>query len=273
VTGDQASNFLKGANAAASQLIEQNKGVQSLLNVQSDEKMMGSLIGKASDKTGDVKTLAQLSRSMSPQDFQQISGVALSELGHNPTTGEFSLNQFTSNWNKMGDRAKAIMFPDPNHKAALDDIAHLGKTLKGGDQYRNTSNTGRANAFADLIKIGAGGAGAMLFSGDVMPLIGLAMTGGAGYGIAKALAKPANAATIARWMRAAHGYDTAPSIAKKATVITATRNMVNTLGGPDGFTRLLQGPMKSAADNTNQQPTVNRQAKGDKYGNPIGAGQ
>jgi hypothetical protein len=31
--------------------------------------------------------------------------------------------------------------------------------------------------------------------------------------------------------------------------------------------------MKSAADNTNQQPTVNRQAKGDKYGNPIGAGQ
>lgn len=273
VTGDQASRLLQGANAASSQLIERNKGIQDLLNVKSDESMIGSIIGKANDKTGDVRTLAQLSRSMPKEDFQQISGVALSELGHNPTTGEFSLAKFSTNWEKMGDRAKAIMFPDGGHKAFLDDIAQLGAKLKGGDQYRNSSNTGRANAVADLIKIGAGGAGALAFSGDVMPLLGLVMTGVGGFALAKGLAKPATAATVARWMRAANGYDTAPSIAKKTTVIMATRNMINTLGGPDGFARLLQSPMKAAADNGNEQPTVNREAKGDKYGNPKGVGQ
>lgn len=270
VTGDKASSVLQSANAATAQLIERNKGVQSLLNVKSDEGMMGSLIGKANDRTGDVRTLAQLSRSMPPEDFQQISGVALSELGHNQSTGDFSLAKFSSGWEKMGDRAKAIMFPDQSHRTFLDNIAQLGQKLKGGDQYRNSSNTGRANAVADLIKLAAGGTAALAFSGNVLPLLGLAATGAGGYALAKALARPATAATVARWMRTAQGHDQAPSITKKTAVIMATRNMVNTLGGPDGFTRLLQGPMKATADSDNG-PTVNRQAKGDKGGNPKGA--
>lgn len=273
VTGDQASRVLQAANAAASQLIEHNKGIQSLLSVKTDEGMMGSLIGKANDKTGDVRTLAQLSRTMPKEDFQHISGVALSELGHNPTTGEFSLAKFASGWEKMGDRAKAVMFPDQGHRTFLNDIAALGQKLKGGDQYRNSSNTGRANAVADIIKIGAGGAAALATQGEVMPLLGLAMAGVGGHLLAKALARPATAATVARWMRAAHGYDSSPSIAKKTTVVLATRNMINTLGGPDAFTRLLESPMKAAADNDSGQPTVNRQANGDKGGNPKGAGQ
>lgn len=271
VTGDQASRVLQAANSGASQLIEHNKGVQSLLKVQSDENLMGSLIGKANDKTGDVKTLARLRQSMSPEDFQQISGVALSDLGKNPTTGNFSLAKFSTGWKTMGDRAKAVMFPDAAHRSFLNDIAQLGQKLKGGDQYMNTSSTGRANAVADLIKLGAGGAAALAFSGDITPLLGLVATGVGGYALARGLAKPATAATVARWVRAAKGYDSSPSITKKATVIMATRNMINTLGGPQGFTRLLESPMKAAADNGNGQPAVNRQAKGDKYANPKSA--
>ena len=255
---DQASLVLNEANKAASGLIENNRNLQKLLNLQSDERLAGSVINAAQDKTGNARLLAQLRSQMPKQDFEQITGTALREIGHNQATGEFSLNKFATGWDKMGDTAKSVLFPDPAHRRQLDSIANLGKTLKGGDQYRNTSNTGRAATTGAILGTAAP-AVMHAIGGDVGPLAGLLGSLGGGYVLAKALARPATAASIERWTQALRAADRAPSQRTAAMLTIATRNMMSNMEGIPGFSKQeflqrLQSPVQPATDNKKLEP-------------------
>jgi hypothetical protein len=85
----------------------------NLLNAKG-EGAIATLLGGAKEKGGNLALLAQLRNSMSPSDFQQVGGTLLTELGHNNATGEFSLAKFVTNWDKVSDRAKAVLF-SPQH--------------------------------------------------------------------------------------------------------------------------------------------------------------
>jgi len=138
---------------------------------------LARVIRSSQDKTGNVKMLAQLKQGMPKEDFEQISGQALAELGHNNSTSRFSLNQFATKWDKLGDRAKSVMF-SPEHKTSLDDIAALGRHLKDADKFANTSNTAGAAAWGKLITSGAAAVAALSY-GDVSLLLkGLGAAGG-----------------------------------------------------------------------------------------------
>jgi hypothetical protein len=144
--GQQAVDAWKNADATAKPLFDYDRMLRGITRpTRSNENVMGALINASSAKSGNAKLLADLRRSMPQQDFENISGVLLSELGTRRATRQFSLNQFTTKWGDMSPQAKAALF-SPQHRAALDDIAHLGSFLKDADKYLNASHSGGAVA-------------------------------------------------------------------------------------------------------------------------------
>lgn len=226
-TPEDAVQALKDAYTTAGPLMEFNKTLENLTGIQKDESLIGSLTQAAQNKTGNVKILAQLRNSMPKQDFQQIGGVALAELGHNASTGKFSLNQFATKWEGMGDRAKSILF-SPEHKQSLDNIAQLGRHLKDADKFANTSNTAGSAAWGKLIAGGAGAVAALTYGDPTKLVAGLAGLGG-GLFLAKQLAKPATASSIEKWTRAAVLAEHGQSPARISAFRMSTRNLLNNL--------------------------------------------
>ena len=226
VTPDQAAQVLDAANAGTSKLIENNKPLQRLLNVRDDEKMVGSVINAAQDKTGNARLLMQLRNQMPKADFEQIVGVGLSELGHNPSTGEFSLAKFGTSYRKLSDTAKSILFPDPAHRKALEDIAHLDAVLKDSDKYINKSGTARSTALIG----GASALASTAATGNIPGVLGILAGGAGGFGLAKYLGRPATASTLAKWIRTAQNAPQSGP-ARQASLTIATRNLMNNLPG------------------------------------------
>jgi hypothetical protein len=250
---EEAVGALRSANANAQKIIERNGTLQRLSNIQSEEGLIGTLVKAAGDKTGNIKMLAELRAGMPKEDFEQISGVALNELGHNPTTGKFSLNQFVTGWNKMSNQAKAVLIADKNHRKALDDIAHLGTYLKDADKYANVSSTGRAVLLGGAASAVGGSIAHLLATGDPVPLLTTLGGLGAGFTFGHFLSRPASASAIARWSRAVQTYNRSPSFATKATLRLTTGDMLKTLGGTVGQAVQLASPKASGTDR-NQPP-------------------
>jgi hypothetical protein len=222
---DTAAQAFRNANSAADQIIDRNAGIQRILNIKSDEQMVGHIINAAKDRTGNARTLYELRSQMPRQDFEEIVGLGLSELGHNPATNQFSLAKFARGWNDMGDFAKSTLIRDPGHRKALDDIAGLGSFLKDADKYANTSGTGRATALAGLLGL-AGGAVASL---DPAKLAGVLGAAGGGMTLARILARPATASSLRRWLSAYRTQARTPTPGGTATLAIATRNLVTNL--------------------------------------------
>jgi hypothetical protein len=239
-----ASAMLKAANGESSALIEGNKTLQRLLNNSTDEGLSGSVIRAAGDKGGNAKLLAQLRQQIPKEDFEQIAGLGLHELGHNPATGDFSLNKFSTGWDKMSPTAKNVLFADPAHRKMLDDIAHLGSVLKETGSTANTSHTGAAVLTGHLVeKLGHGAAS--LVVGDVMPMLHALGTMAGGAFLGRALAKPATAASIARW--SAHAVrNTGRDVSQlRRTQSRLTRGMVLNLQNVPGFDERAVAPLLS----------------------------
>lgn len=238
VAPQAAVQALKDANATSAPIIEFNKTLQKLSGIKSDESLVGSLTKAAQDKTGNVKLLAQLRNTMPKEDFEQIGGVALSELGHSASTNRFSLNQFATKWNGMGDRAKSVLF-SPEHKQVLDNIASMGVHLKDADKFANTSNTAGSAAWGKLIAGGAGAIAALTYGDPTKLIMGLAAAGG-GMFLARQLAKPATASSIAKWTRAAVLAEHGQSPSRLAAFRLSTQNLLRNLSPSDQSRTNLQ---------------------------------
>ena len=225
--GEEAVSALQTANANASKYIEQNAALQKLLNKSSDEGLAGTLMGTAAEKTGNIGLLKQLKAQLPQDQFQMVSGQLLHELGHNPASNSFSLSQFATNWSKLNAEAKGAMF-EPGHQKILDGLAGMGKFLKSSEKYRNVSGTSHGVAWLDIIEHVADALGEAV-TGNVKPALKLGAGVGMGALFGKALARPASAAAIARWTRAAQAYGSGPSVANQIALKLATRNAVNNL--------------------------------------------
>ncbi len=228
-----AAEALRSANATAAPLIELNGTLQKVAGAKADEGVIGALVNAGRDKTGNARLLAQLRSTMPKEEFQQIGGVALSEMGHNSSTGQFSLNKFATEWDKLSPTAKSVLF-EQQHAKMLDDVAALGQHLKDADKYANTSNTARATMTGDVLKLGAGAIGGLVAGGaGIGPLVAALSAAGGGYMLAKMLSRPAGAATVAAWSRAALATERGPSPAKLAVFKIATRNLLMNLPPDD----------------------------------------
>lgn len=212
-------------------LAKENGLIQRLLNSKG-EAAIATLLNSAKEKGGNLKLLAQLRQSMSPQDFETIGGLLIHEMGHNPTTGHFSLNKFATEFEKLSDGALSVLFShSPSHLQQIKDIAGLGKHVKHALRESNTSHTAGVIVMFDLARDAV-----ILTSTGLMGTMGLgtgvgAVTGAAGVMLARWLSSPSKAASMSAWSRAYRAMGE-PTPARQAVFNIATRNLANTLGVP-----------------------------------------
>jgi len=246
---DEAISLYKNANDVFKKLSGENNNVSALLGTKRDSLLAGQIITAANGKTGDPVLLATLKRGLPEADFNRVSGTVLSEMGKNQA-GEFSLPLFAKAWSQVGERQKNILFGQSAKN--YDDIANLASFLKGADQFRNTSNTAGAGTLAAVGSALATGTVAAVQMGSMVPLESAGVVLAGGYMLAKALARPAGAAAVARMARAAQYYTQTPSAATRAVLITTARDANRTLEslGSSGteLLRQLQSPMKAGAE-------------------------
>jgi hypothetical protein len=233
-------------------LAEQNKILHSLVNAKG-EGAIGALLRAANEKGGNLRLLAQLRNSMPAHEFEVIGGTLLSELGHNNATGEFSLNQFVTRWDKLSDRAKSVLF-SPGHLQNLEDIVNLGQKIKSALRTQNTSHTSNTIILFDLARdavlMGVGiGTGAVTAAG----MLPGAVAATPAVVFAHWLASPARAASMAAWSRAYGGIALGtPTPARMAAFNAATRNLANNLGVP--AERIMQTIQARLAGRAEDQP-------------------
>jgi hypothetical protein len=232
------------------ELAEQNKVLSKIINSKG-EGAIATLLSAAKEKGGDVKLLAQLRTMMPQQDFEQIGGTLLHELGFNKASGEFRLSQFVTNWNSVSDRAKQVLF-QPQHLQNINDIVNLGSHIKGSLVQSNSSHTASVLVLLDLAKDAA------LLGGDIMSGgIGMGTAVGAGSSAALGaltywLGNSAKASSMAAWSRTYQGATQSPTPARIAAFKLATRNMANTLGlNPAKVTRQIESSVAGESQTGN----------------------
>ena len=236
-------------------LAEQNKTLRKLVEA-SGETGIAKLVQAAREKGGNLALLSQLRNSMDPADFHVIGGQLLHELGQHQATGEFSLAKFVTEWNKVSDGAKRVLFSQ-QHADNINDIVGMGEHIKKALAKSNTSHTAAPlillDAARDAIELGAD-----VVSGGVSA--GKMITGAALAAPAAMfgwwLASPAKAQAMSNWTRAYAGVLGSRTPVRVAAFNLATRNLAHNLGIP--VKNLLDRIAQAQPQNQNNQPAVPR---------------
>lgn len=260
VTGAQRAATVRAFDQAETEfgrLAEQNGILRRLIDARG-EGAISTLIGSAKEQGGNLRLLAQLRNSMQPADFHQVGGVLLTELGHSNATGEFSLARFVTNWDKVSDRAKAILF-SPQHLRNIEDIAEMGTHIKSALKESSSSHSASFLVFLDLAKDAA------LLGADVMSGgLGLGTLAGAGSSagigvLARWLGNPATASSMAAWSRARVGMLNHPTPIRLAAFNLATRNLSHNLGVPVESILKRFTALPKAGEGDDEKPEVVRE--------------
>jgi hypothetical protein len=252
---NHAESLFNSAELQAGELIRLNEKLDRLAG-QKGESIVGALVGAAKEKSGNIQLLSEVKKLMSPQSFDQLSGVLLHELGlAEGQVGEFSLARFATSWNKMSNQAKAIMFSS-QHREQIENIVNLGNHLKDAGKFTNTSHTGSIIVLMDVAKDAA-----LLFH-DVASTgnVGLGTAIGAGSTLGtslltRRLASPKTAASMSRWTSAYRGVTlNQPTPARIAAFRIATRNLANNVNVPVGrITSIIDGHLGAGVNADEKQ--------------------
>lgn len=215
------------ANDAARQVAKERELLEAVIGKRGEvapEKVIERLRGMARSRSGDVTRLQLLKRIATPGEWSDLAATIADDLGRSPKNGEFSVHRFTSDYGKISDRAKDLLFGEV--RVALDDIALVAQQFERlYTSSFNTSKTGTANAVLALITnpyalIGGATAAALnpLSLGGTAAVTGIGLRGG--RSMAFMLAKPAVAREASKVFRA---YYNAATAARKGAEEVARR--------------------------------------------------
>jgi hypothetical protein len=175
----------------------------------------------AQQKGGDPIKLAQALRSMPQDEANTVRATILEDLGHAPAGQQndvgnvFSPANFVTQWNKISDRAKNVLFTG-DHRDALNDLAKVFSGMKSSTRFANSSKTG-IGVIASTHTVPA------VVANPVLGALDMALQ----YGGGKLLASPAFARKVASTpmsMAGARAYWSRPwvnAIAAKEPAIAA----------------------------------------------------
>jgi hypothetical protein len=147
----------------------------------------------AKERTGDVGRLAQTMRSLPEDEANTIRATLIDRMGQAKPGGQtgdnevFSPGAWATQWHGMSGRAKAVLFPNAQHRADLDKFAKVMDGMRTADEFTNWSNTG-------LVASGLATTSLALAS-----LPAAIVAGATQYGAGKLLASP----RFARWLAGA----------------------------------------------------------------------
>jgi hypothetical protein len=225
----QALQAFEEAEATFGRLAEQNQTLQGLIDA-GGESAIARLLGAAREKGGDARLLQQLRRQMTPQEFEHIGGTLLGELGQRQ--GDFSLQQFATNWEKLSEPARTVLF-SPQHLSDINEIVAMGQHISRALEATNRSHTGNVYVALEMIKsiaeLGIAAGAGWVTTGEIL---GAAGTTAVPQVIGMILASPARAASTRAWLTAYRNWVSGPTPARAAVFKVATRNLGNTLGIP-----------------------------------------
>lgn len=248
--GAAASEAFNRANKYYSLVSDRRASLAKIIGADGNapaETVFGRLEAMAgSTARADVSKLAQARKAMGSEDWNELASTIVSRLGRD-VEGNFSPQRFITAYGKLSDAGKTLLLRSGGKAGLashLDDIAKVSSRFKELQKFANPSGTARAG-FGGLI-----GAGAF-----AEPLTTLTTVLG-GRAVAMALARPAAAASIAKWARANETLVRAPSPARLSALNTASRNLIGTLGvnnlTPADFLKALQGPVATRAQDEQQ---------------------
>lgn len=140
-------------------------------------------ISKGGKSSSDLKMLAQIRKTLKPDEWGQVANGLIRELGQpaNSPGRAFSPETFIRNFTDMDPGAKNILFGKSDLRANLEKFVGVVEGIAKNNGTRNTSNTGMA--LSSVIGYGTGGA------------VGLVAQTALSYGGAKLWTNPA----FVRW--------------------------------------------------------------------------
>jgi hypothetical protein len=151
-------------------------------------------------------------------DWEQLAGTVVQRLGRDPQ-GNFSPQRFTTAYGNMSDQGKAILFnklPGGDLRQSLDDISTISQRIQQVGRFANPSGTAQVTA-------GLGEMAGLIHD----PLSTLATIAG-GRVMAHALARPATAASTARWTSAYGRFLASPGPPTLVALGQASKNLAAT---------------------------------------------
>jgi hypothetical protein len=219
--------------------------------------------GASADQQGLLAARAAVPREV----WQDIASTTISRLGRN-RAGEFSPALFIRDYNRLSDVGKRTLFGtvgSGNVIPFLDDIAQISERFVQAGKLANVSGTAGHQAFYTALTSIFGGLAATPVLGPAALLAPAAAIGGiVGNNVmARVLATPATAASMARWARVYQAVAERPTPAGIATFQRVSGELANTINGAFG-TKLapadimrstVQGPSTGkAGENQNRVP-------------------
>jgi hypothetical protein len=238
-SGPQAQAAFDRANKYYDLLKDRRSALAKIVGAQGDaapERVFDRLTAMASSgPRADITKLTQARKAMGADDWNEISSAVVGRLGRD-VEGNFSAQRFVSDYNNLSEAGRNLLFKSTDNplKTHLDDIATVSSRFKRLQQFANPSGTARG-------VLGAAGLGGLF----VEPLTTLTTMLGTNL-TARVLAKPAQAASVAKWSRAKYAVAASPGPATIAAYGLASRNLLSTIGSsnvtPDDFIRQLQQP-------------------------------
>lgn len=237
---DDAARYFAQADAAWKTRAETISNVIKPLIGTRDNPKSGEQIAKAltADLQGNQARAVKFIRALPASEGQDVRASIIGALGkgapgtQNAAGDSFSLNQFLTQWNKIGPTAKRAYFDDET-RTALEDLAKVAQGSREAGTYANRSNTGGA-----LGGLATGATG----------VLGVATLGKAlavQYGAGRLLASP----RFARWLARAPRTSLSPSAyADRLTRIARADPGIATeaLGFRDALLRSIQQPNLAA---------------------------
>lgn len=207
----------------------------------------------SSGSAGDLKALTMARAAVPKNVWQDVATTTVSRLGLDKK-GEFSPAIFLNDFTKLSDKGKQLLFGSVGSADVLphlNDIATVSKKFVEAGKLANTSGTAGHNAAYTML----GGAAAGLMHGSLIEPISAVSAVVGNNLMARALSRPASAASIARWTRAYQALVAGPTPPSAASFKIASGNLANTINGTLGgkfqaadFMKAIQAPATARTD-------------------------
>lgn len=139
------------------------------------DDVMTQVIGRQGDRSaeavanrliqlgrGDSARLRSFLNAVEPEEAGIIRGSLIQEMGRASSGGQnaagdaFSLQSFLTNWDKMPNRTRDLLFRG-EHRQAIEALARYAEGARGARAYANTSNTAGASNAAGVARSAASG--------------------------------------------------------------------------------------------------------------------
>lgn len=259
--GDRAVAALKKANDLHSKLSDWKETLKKVLgpSSRSGEGVTQAIIRMAqTGASADQNTLAAARAAVPAEVWRDISATAISGLGRS-RNGEWSPAAFLTDYRNLSDQGKRILFGSIGRAdiiPALNDIAEVSNKFVQAGKLANTSGTAGHNvAYAVAGSVLTG----LAHGSFVEPLV--AVSGITGINVlARILASPATASSLARWSRVYLRMAQNPGPASVAAFNRVSGELAKTVNGafgttitPSSLLRAVQSPSSSNAGTDQQE--------------------